>query len=388
METRRAGTKMEMRMMEKTGAETSLLGFGCMRFPVTAQGKIDRQKSQEMLDLAYAQGINYYDTAYPYHDGESELFVGEALKKYDRNSFYLATKLPTWMVHTTEDVDRLFQEQLQKLQMEYIDFYLLHALDKEKWPRMKELGVLERLEKYRAEGKIKRIGFSFHDDYDTFEEIIKAYPWDFCQIQFNYLDANYQAGMKGVKLAEELQIPLVIMEPVKGGSLATFSEDITGKIKSVSGNDASAASFALRWVGSQPGVKVILSGMSTMAQLEDNLQTFSPFKPFSEEEFGTADEIVRLINSRVQNGCTGCRYCMPCPAGVNIPGCFSAWNNYHMFQNYNMVKWKWETEIGTSQQASNCVQCGLCETKCPQKISIREDLKQVQADLDKREMIF
>jgi predicted aldo/keto reductase-like oxidoreductase len=178
------------------------------------------------------------------------------------------------------------------------------------------------------------------------------------------------------------------MEPVKGGSLATFSEDITGKIKSASGNDASAASFALRWVGSQPGVKVILSGMSAMAQLQDNLQTFSPFKPFTEEEFATADEIVRLINSRVQNGCTGCRYCMPCPAGVNIPDCFSAWNSYYMFQNYNMVKWKWETEIGDEHQASKCVQCGLCETKCPQKLPIREDLKRVQTDLDKREMIL
>jgi predicted aldo/keto reductase-like oxidoreductase len=332
--------------------------------------------------------VNYFDTAYPYHNGESELFVGEAMKKYDRHSFYLATKLPVWLVNNLEDVDRLFHEQLQKLQTDYIDFYLLHALDKGKWRQMDELGVVKQLEKYRSEGKIKRIGFSFHDDYTAFEEIIKAYPWDFCQIQFNYVDANDQAGMKGVQLANELNIPLVIMEPVKGGSLAAFSDDITDKIKSASGNDASPASFALRWVGSKPGVKVILSGMSTMEQLEDNLQTFSPFKPFTEEEESMASEIVQLINSRVQNGCTGCRYCMPCPAGVNIPGCFSAWNTYHMFQNFNVVKWKWETEIGADHQASKCIQCGACETKCPQKLPIREDLKRVQADMDKKEMIL
>jgi predicted aldo/keto reductase-like oxidoreductase len=388
METRREGTKMEMRTMEKTGAETSLLGFGCMRFPVTADGKIDRPKAEEMLDKAYAQGVNYYDTAYPYHNGESELFVGEAMKKYDRNSFYLATKLPTWAVNRPEDVERLFHEQLKKLQTDYIDFYLLHALDKERWPKMKELGVMETLGKLRREGKIKRIGFSFHDDYAAFETIIKDYPWDFCQIQFNYADANDQAGMKGVLLAEELQIPLVIMEPVKGGSLAAFSTDITDKIKAVSGSNASPASFALRWVGSQPNVKVILSGMSTMEQLEDNLQTFSPFVPFTDEELRTADEIVEFINRRVQNGCTGCRYCMPCPAGVNIPGCFSAWNTYHMFQNFNVVKWKWEVEIGSDHQASKCIECGACESKCPQKLPIREDLKRVQADMDKREMML
>jgi predicted aldo/keto reductase-like oxidoreductase len=389
MEASNEGLKMEKRKMEKLGVEASLLGFGCMRFPVKADGKIDREKSQEMLDKAYAAGVNYYDTAYPYHDGESELFVGEAMKKYDRHSFYLATKLPSWLVAATDDVDRLLQEQLDKLQTEYIDFYLMHALDKERWAKLKELGVYERLQQFKAQGKIKYIGFSFHDDYPAFEEILNAYPWDFCQIQFNYVDANEQAGLKGVQLANEKNIPLVIMEPVKGGSLAYFSGEITDKIKKACGNEqASAASFALRWVGSQPGVKVILSGMSSMEQVEDNLQTFSPFKPFTQEEFQAAEEIVKLINSRVQNGCTGCRYCMPCPAGVNIPGCFSAWNTYHMFQNYNVVKWKWEQEIGPKGQASNCIGCGACETKCPQKLSIREDLKRVQADMDKREMIF
>ena len=378
---------MEKRKLEKLGVETSLLGFGCMRFPVTADGSIEETEAEKMLDKAIAAGVNYIDTAYPYHNGASESFVGKVLKKYDRDSFFLATKLPVWKVETTEDVDAIFQEQLERLQTDHIDFYLVHALNKERFYKTLELGCIERLEQFRAEGKIRYLGFSFHDDYETFERILNYRDWDFCQIQLNYMDANEQAGLKGYQLAESKGVPMVVMEPVKGGSLASFAEDITGRFRRLD-PDASVASFALRWVGTLPNVKVILSGMSTMEQVEDNLKTFGSFRPLSDQERQEIDDIVRLINSRVQNGCTGCNYCMPCPAGVNIPGNFKVWNTYHMYQNYDMVKGRWERELGESAQAKNCIKCGKCEQVCPQKLSIRENLERAQADLDRKEFVL
>lgn len=378
---------MEKRKMEKLGIETSLLGFGCMRFPVTADGKIDEPEAERMLDRAIAGGVNYIDTAYPYHGGDSEPFVGRALKKYERESFYLATKLPLWQIKTLEDVDRIFQEQLERLQTEYIDFYLCHAFNKERFDAMVKIGCIERLEELKKQGKIRHLGFSFHDSYEVFEEIIHYKQWDFCQIQLNYMDAQEQAGLKGYRLAEEKGVPLIIMEPVKGGSLAAYADDITGRFRSLD-PEASVASFAMRWVGSLPNVKVVLSGMTTMEQVEDNLKTFSSFKPLSERESQEIEDIVALINSRVQNGCTGCRYCMPCPAGVDIPRNFRIWNTYHMYQNYNMVKRGWEVDMADGKQAKCCVKCGKCEAACPQKLSIRQDLERVQADLDKKEYIF
>lgn len=379
--------KMEKRKLEKLGIETSLLGFGCMRFPVTAEGKIDEPEAERMMDRAVEAGVNYIDTAYPYHNGESEPFVGKVMSKYDRDSYYLATKLPCWSVNALEDVDRIFGEQLSRLRTDYIDFYLMHALNRDSFRKMAQMGCVKRLEELKAEGKIRYLGFSFHDGYDAFEEILNYRDWDFCQIQLNYMDADQQAGMRGYKLAEERQVPLVIMEPVKGGTLAAFAEDITGRFRALD-PQASVASFALRWVGSLPDVKVVLSGMSTMGQVEDNLKTFGDFRPLSEKESGEIDEIVALIKGRVKNGCTGCGYCMPCPAGVDIPGNFRVWNTYHMYQNYNMVRSGWENRLGDGKQAKNCVKCGKCEKACPQKLHIREDLERVQEDLEKREFAF
>ena len=378
---------MEKRKMEKLGIETSLLGFGCMRFPVLENGEINEPEAERMLDKAIAEGVNYIDTAYPYHEGKSEIVTGKILKKYDRDSFYLATKLPLWQINSLEDVDRIFGEQLTKLQTDHVDFYLMHAMNKERWDAMRKLGVVERLEQIKAEGRIRYLGFSFHDSYEAFEEIINAREWDFCQIQLNYMDVEEQAGLKGYELAASKNVPVIVMEPVKGGSLAAFAEDIMEKFRAADAQ-ASAASFALRWVGSLPGVKVILSGMSTMGQVEDNLKTFGCFKPLSGEEQKMMKEVRDTLKSRVQNGCTACRYCMPCPAGVDIPGCFGVWNTYHMYQNYNMVKRRWENERGEQKQAKNCVKCGKCEQACPQKLSIRKDLERAQADLDKKEMAF
>ncbi len=383
---------MEKRAMEKLGIETSLLGFGCMRFPMMADGKIDEAEAERMLDQAYAAGVNYYDTAYPYHNGESERVVGRVMKKYDRSSFFLATKLPCWLIKNTDDIERIFKEQLEKLQTDYIDFYLMHALNKDSFQKMVDIGCVEKLEQLKAEGKIRYLGFSFHDKYEAFERIINYRDWDFCQIQLNYMDAGereefQQAGMKGYHLTEEKNIPLIIMEPVRGGSLAAFPEDITEVFHGLN-PDASIASYALRWVGSLPNVKVILSGMSTMDQLTDNLKTFDKFEPLSEKETETIDKVVAMINSRMQNGCTACRYCMPCPAGVDIPRNFRIWNLYHMYGNYNAVKWDWEDGLGEEHKAKNCIKCGKCEKACPQKLSIRADLERVQADLDKKEFVI
>lgn len=378
---------MEKRRMEKLGIETSLLGFGCMRFPKNADGSINEQETERMMDKAIMSGVNYIDTAYPYHEGNSELVVGRILKKYDRKSYYLATKLPVWLVDSVEDVDKYLEEQLKKLQTDYIDFYLMHAMGRDRWDKMLKLGCVERLAELKAQGKIKYLGFSFHDSYEVFEEMINYCDWDFCQIQLNYMDAQEQAGLKGYKLTAEKGIPLVIMEPVKGGSLAAFSTDITAKFRELD-PDASTASFALRWVGSLPNVKVVLSGMSTMEQVEDNLKTFGDFKPLSEAEEAVIKEVAGILKGRVRNGCTGCRYCMPCPAGVDIPGSFGIWNNYHVYQNYNIVQWNWEEGIGSEHQPKNCIKCGKCEAACPQKLSIRQDLEKAQEDLDKKEMIL
>ena len=372
---------MEKRKMEKLGVETSLLGFGCMRFPVTEDGKIDEAEAERMLDKAYAAGVNYFDTAYPYHGGESERVVGRVMKKYDRGTFYLATKLPCWEVKKVEDVDRIFEEQLNKLQTEYIDFYLMHALNKDRFREMVEIGCIERLEQLKAEGRIKYLGFSFHDGYSAFENIINYRDWDFCQIQLNYMDANdmdviEQAGIKGYKLAEEKQVPLVIMEPVKGGSLAAFPEDITKMYHDLD-PAASMASFALRWVGSLPDVKVVLSGMSTMEQVEDNLKTFGEFQPLSDKEKETIDKVVALINSRVQNGCTGCGYCMPCPKGIDIPTTFRCYNRMYT-ENAKAGRFEYMQITALQKDMSDvgkCVECGKCESHCPQHLEIRKELK-------------
>lgn len=371
---------MKTNKMEKLGIEVSALGFGCMRFPTLENGKIDEVTAEAMLDKAMANGVTYYDTAYPYHNGDSEPLVGRVLNKYDRSSYYLATKLPVWLVEKPEDTDRIFEEQLQRLDKDYVDFYLLHALDKERFQKIKELGIIERCEKKRQEGKIRYLGFSFHDDYDAFEEILNAYDWDFCQIQYNYMDTDEQAGDKGYKLAEEKGIPMVIMEPIRGGSLAKYSDDIEAILKKEA-PDKSIASWALRWVSSHPNCKVVLSGMSTPEQVEDNLDTFNNFQPLGKTEEEAVEEVVRTLRSRVQNGCTGCRYCMPCPMGVNIPGTFKAWNSYHIYQNYNVVKFNWEG-MAEGEKPTNCVECGACEEQCPQKISIREHLKRAQEELD------
>jgi len=370
---------MEYRKMEKLGVDVSLLGFGCMRFPLGEGGKIDESEAQKMLDLAIESGVNYIDTAYVYHGGESEKFLGKALKKHDRSKLHIATKLPVWMVKTLDDADRLFKEQCDRLQTDYIDFYLLHALNRHTFKNLQSQKVIEWAMKLKKEGKIKNLGFSFHDGYDAFEEIIKAHDWDFCQIQYNYMDQNEQAGTKGYELAESLGIPMVIMEPIKGGALANLPDSFTEIFKKIN-PDASNASWALRWVASHPNVKVVLSGMSTFDQVTDNLKTFNNFKPIDSEEAVAIKQVSEEFRKRVRNGCTECGYCLPCPNGVFIPRNFNIWNQLAMFKSSMAVEFQW-ADLPEEQRAGSCVECGECEAKCPQKISIIENLKQVAKEM-------
>jgi len=372
---------MEYRAMENLGIQTSLLGFGCMRFPLRRNGAINEERAEELIDLAYKNGVNYFDTAYVYHNGESEEFTGRTLGKYDRSTYYLATKLPCWMVKTRDDAKRIFEEQLSRLNKDYIDFYLLHSLNKEVFEKMVSLGILEFCESLKAAGKIKYFGFSFHDSFDSFSHIINYRKWDFCQIQLNYMDTEDQAGMKGYELTKELGIPLIVMEPVKGGSLAKLPGSVVKHFSALA-PERSLASWAFRFVASLPNVKLILSGMSHIKQVEDNLRTFDTFTPLSVTELVAVEEVKKALQKRIKNGCTACAYCMPCPVGVDIPGNFRIWNNHGIYLNHGESKWLWASDMEDKKKAKNCISCGKCETVCPQKINIRDDLKRLQVELD------
>ncbi|MDP4133989.1 MAG: aldo/keto reductase [Bacillota bacterium] len=371
---------MEMRTFENIDIQTSLLGYGCMRFP-TKEGKIDYPEAEKLIDTAIRGGVNYIDTAYPYHNGESEPVVGKILKKYDRSSFFIATKLPCWSIESVEDAKKLFEEQLNRLDMDYVDFYLLHSMNLSLFQKMADLGVLDYLDQEKKAGRIRFFGFSFHDSFSSFEKIINYRKWDFCQIQLNYMDTEIQAGLKGLKLAEELHVPVIIMEPVKGGRLANLPEEAVLEFHKLL-PDQSVSSWAMRYVGSLPGVKVILSGMSNGEQVKDNLCTFNNFKKLNNEELKAVEKVAEILKNKTKNGCTSCGYCKPCPFGVDIPHNFSIWSELGIYQNKEITKTEWKHWIADKEKAKNCMDCGKCESLCPQKISIRADLKKLQKELD------
>ena len=367
------------------GLRTSLLGYGCMRFPTRADGSIDEPRAEALLNTAKAAGINYFDTAYPSHNGQSEPFVGRVIAKWDRSSFYLATKMPLWTCKSLDDAKRIFAEQLQRLGVDYIDFYLLHSLHAARYDQAKALGIVDWLWEQKAAGRIRNFGFSCHDNAAGLEHILRDQPWDFCQLQYNYLDTDDRAeeisGNRGYQLTEELHIPLIIMEPVKGGTLASLPADAAAPLHDLR-PEASDASWALRWVGSHPNVHVILSGMSAEDQLTDNLTTFDRFAPLTAEELDAVAQTAATLHSRIKIGCTGCRYCMPCPMGVDIPDNFSIWNKLGMFGQPEAIKAQWTARFPDSEKASHCVRCGKCETVCPQELPIRTALAQLQTELD------
>ena len=372
---------LKTRKFDKLGIEVKLLGFGCMRFP-TKDGEIDEVLAEEMLDTAYKAGVNYYDTAYVYHDGKSESFLGKVLNKYPRDSYYIATKLPVWSLQTKEDVKRVIDEQFARLDKDVIDFYLLHSMQKKAWDKALEFEALKVIEEYRKAGKIKYVGFSFHDSYEVFEEIINYYDWDFCQIQYNYVDTEIQAGIKGYNLTKEKGIPLVIMEPIKGGSLATLPSDVSAPFKKAH-PEWSDASWALRFVASHENVKVILSGMSTLDQVKDNIKTFEDLNTLSDADMDIIKGVAKTIKERTKNGCTGCKYCMPCPAGVDIPNNFAAWNTYYKYGSERAASWSVRAVKASEGFAEKCVKCGMCESVCPQHLNIREDLEKITVEMKK-----
>ena len=381
---------MELRLWNQkngTGGSicTSLLGYGCMRLPTTPEGKIDEPRAEALLNAARDAGVNYFDTAYPYHGGESEPFVGRVIAKWPRNSFYLATKMPLWQCSSLEDAKAVFARQLERLGVEYFDFYLLHSLHAARYDKAKQLGIVDWLWEQKAAGRIRNFGFSCHDNAAGLEHILRDQAWDFCQLQYNYLDTDDRAeeisGDRGYQLTEQLHIPLIIMEPIKGGTLANLPADAAAPLRALR-PEASDASWALRWVGSHKNVHVILSGMSAEDQLADNLATFASFEPLSAEETAAVEQAAAVLHSRIKIGCTGCRYCMPCPMGVDIPDNFSIWNRLGMFGQPAAIKQQWQNRFPDAEKAAHCVRCGKCEAACPQHLPIRKALAQLQTELD------
>ena len=371
---------MEKRKWYDKDIETSLLGFGAMRLK-TVNGEIDEELGFRLFDMAYNAGVNYFDTALPYTDRKNETFVGKALKRYPRESFYLASKFSLFCFNKAEEAKKSIDIQLENLQTNYIDFYLIHALNKNSFQRFKEWGLLETVLEWKKQGKIKHLGFSFHDDLNTFKEILNYYDgWEFVQIQLNYMDVDIQQGIEGYKILEEKKIPVVIMEPVKGGKLAAFNEEAAKPFKEYS--DASLASWALRWVGTLPGVKVILSGMNDEQQVIDNLNTFNNFKPLNDDEQKRVAVVREMIKKATKVGCTACEYCMPCPAGVMIPRNFSIYNDYAMYKNIDYTSWRYEDIKNNNGGPDVCVECRMCVDKCPQHIDVPEKLKDMIKDLD------
>lgn len=361
---------MERRFIPSLGKAVSLLGFGLMRLPTEAgqSRKVDHARAQALVDRAIAGGVNYFDTAWSYHEGTSETFAGRALSRYPRESYYLADKLPVWLMRGKEDVERVFAEQLSRCNTGYFDFYLLHSLNRDWYAIVEDLGIYDSMRRKKEQGLIRHLGFSFHDNAALMERIVSGHEWDFAQIQLNYVDWEALDAKNLYRILRDRGIPVIIMEPVRGGQLASLSPealDILGRADP----GASAASWALRYAASLPEVMTVLSGMSSMEQVEDNLKTMSPFVPLSEDEYATISAAAQAYLASGAIPCTGCRYCMDCPAGVDIPRVFSIYNHYkvHKLDRAFINHYR---SLNDSEQAQACVSCAECLPRCPQRIPI------------------
>ncbi|WP_010250656.1 aldo/keto reductase [Acetivibrio cellulolyticus] len=379
---------MLYREFGKTGEKVSILGFGLMRLPVIDEdfGRINYDKAIPMVRYAIDQGVNYLDTAWTYHNGNSEAFCAKVLEDGYREKVNVATKLPVWEIKVHEDFYGLLDQQLERLKLETIDFYLLHAFNHGTWENCKAADFGLFLDKAKKSGKIRYAGFSFHDDLDLFKEIVDTYPWDFCQIQLNYMDENYQAGLEGMKYAHERGLGVVIMEPLRGGTLS--KREIPKELEDI-WNQAeikrTPAEWALKYLWNKKEIGIVLSGMSEMCQAEENIRIASESEADSltAEENKLIEQAKQFFLERTVVNCTNCRYCMPCPVGVNIPENFWALNHATQFNDHGKADFWINGWLGQEARPSNCVECGLCESKCPQNIQIRKYLKVVKEKYEK-----
>lgn len=375
---------MQYRNFGSMDFKCSALGFGCMRLPVISgdSSNINEGEAISLIRNAIDNGVNYVDTAYPYHSGNSEILVGKALKQGYRDKVKLATKMPVWLVEKYEDFDKYLNEQLEKLQVDYIDFYLLHALNKTRIDKMVELGVFDFIEENIKKGKIKHPGFSFHDNLEVFKYIVDLYKWDFCQIQYNYLDENYQAGKEGLKYASSKGLGVIVMEPLRGGTLAGNPPKNVEEIFSKSKTKRTPAAWGLSWLWNQPEVSLVLSGMNTMEQIKENVVTAEKVMPnsFTQDDNETMKAVKEMFNELMKVKCTACEYCMPCTVGINIPKNFSMYNHYSMYEDKETTK-KAYNNLPKTAMASACIECGKCEKQCPQQLPIRRLLKEVNKTL-------
>ena len=355
----------------------SLLGFGCMRLPTTETGAIDEARAEAMIDYAYQRGVTYFDTAWPYHGGESETFMGRVLKKYPRQSFQLANKMPSWEIESLDDVKRIFEAQLEKCQVDYFDYYLCHAMNKTHFEVYKKPGIMDYLVSLKREGKIKYLGFSFHDTPEVLAKIMAYHPWDFVMLQLNYLDWDFQDAKSQYDIVTSHKIPCLVMEPVRGGTLATLSEDARAVLKEADAS-RSIASWAVRYAASKPNVMVVLSGMSDMAQTQDNIETLTNFEPLNDTEQGVIDKALEIFLKARIVPCTSCGYCVPCPHGVAIPNMFETYNNYAVSHHERPFIRSYES-YEVSKRAEACIDCGECVPKCPQNIDIPERLAHINS---------
>src|SRR5512138_606557 len=365
---------MQYRKFGKLDWQASALGFGCMRLP-TLDGKssnIDQTKATDMIRRAIDAGVNYFDTAYVYHDQMSEVALGKALAGGYRERVHIATKSPIWLIRESADFDRLLDEQLRRLQTQTIDFYLLHALNRDSWAKIQKLDLLRRAEAAKADGRIRYIGFSFHDNLETFKQIVDGYAdWDFCQIQYNYMDIAVQAGTEGLHYAASKGLAVVIMEPLLGGKLA-LDLPATRPLWASASQQRKPADWALQWLWNQPEVSVVLSGMSTLEQVEENIHSasLSGSGTLNPADVELVTKVRDVVNSLGPIPCTHCEYCLPCPNGVDIPRNFDVYNQVLMYDALEDRRFEYKHWIPDDQKAAACIQCDECFSKCPQQIPI------------------